>query len=214
MIRDNFKRGKYRDVILPLTALLRMDQVLESVMEEVLKKRKKHISCPVCGARRVPGLMPQHMASAHPDHSAEKEFYAANSTKRNNPRRASAKARSDNGPRSTRLKKSLAGVPPSERKRVSTKRAMQPLAALKIPLSAKLTAAQRNEILGSALKVYARHKHRGHEKALNAGQKYVDRRVREVTKGKVNIQYSLPAARKTPFKPIKGALGNPRKHQP
>ncbi len=37
LIRDTFKRGKYQDVILPLTVLRRIDQVLEPTKEKVLK---------------------------------------------------------------------------------------------------------------------------------------------------------------------------------
>lgn len=180
-----------------------------------MKKRTRRITCPVCGDRRVPGLMPHHMASAHPDHRGGKNLGPAKSGKPKKPvRKRKGKPVSDNGPAKKRAKRNLSEVPSSERKSLGKKPAAQPIGALKIPLSAKLPPGQRNEILGNALKVYDRHKHRGHEKALNAGQKYVDRRVREVTKGKVNIQYSIRAARQTPFKPIKGALGNPRKHQP
>jgi type I restriction enzyme M protein len=38
LIRDDFKRGKYQDVILPLTVLRRIDQVLEPTKDEVLAK--------------------------------------------------------------------------------------------------------------------------------------------------------------------------------
>ena len=37
LIRDTFKRGKYQDVILPLTVLRRIDQVLEPTKEKVLR---------------------------------------------------------------------------------------------------------------------------------------------------------------------------------
>jgi type I restriction enzyme M protein len=37
LIRDTFKRGKYQDVILPLTVLRRIDQVLEPTKDEVLR---------------------------------------------------------------------------------------------------------------------------------------------------------------------------------
>ena len=37
LIRDSFRRGKYRGVILPLTVLRRIDQVLEPVKEKVLR---------------------------------------------------------------------------------------------------------------------------------------------------------------------------------
>ena len=37
LIRDTFKRGKYQDVILPLTGLRRIDQVLEPTKGKVLK---------------------------------------------------------------------------------------------------------------------------------------------------------------------------------
>jgi type I restriction-modification system DNA methylase subunit len=37
LIRDSFKRGKYQDVILPLTVLRRIDCVLEPTKEKVLQ---------------------------------------------------------------------------------------------------------------------------------------------------------------------------------
>ena len=39
LIRDNFKRGKYQDVILPLTVLRRLDCVLAGKKEKVLARR-------------------------------------------------------------------------------------------------------------------------------------------------------------------------------
>ena len=36
LIRDDFKRGKYQDVILPLTVLRRIDSVLEPTKDQVL----------------------------------------------------------------------------------------------------------------------------------------------------------------------------------
>ena len=39
LIRDTFKRGKYRDVILPLTVLRRLDCVLAGTKERVLKRQ-------------------------------------------------------------------------------------------------------------------------------------------------------------------------------
>jgi type I restriction enzyme M protein len=41
LIRDPFKRGKYQDVILPLTVLRRIDCVLAPKKEKMLEKRKK-----------------------------------------------------------------------------------------------------------------------------------------------------------------------------
>ena len=38
-IRDTFKRGKYQDVILPLTVLRRLDCVLADTKEKVLGKQ-------------------------------------------------------------------------------------------------------------------------------------------------------------------------------
>jgi type I restriction enzyme M protein len=37
LIRDTFKRGKYQDVILPLTVLRRLDCVLEPTKAQVLE---------------------------------------------------------------------------------------------------------------------------------------------------------------------------------
>ena len=39
LIRDTFKRGKYQDVILPLTVLRRLDCVLALTKEKVLRKQ-------------------------------------------------------------------------------------------------------------------------------------------------------------------------------
>jgi type I restriction enzyme M protein len=39
LIRDTFRRGKYRDVILPLTVLRRLDCVLADTKERVLKRQ-------------------------------------------------------------------------------------------------------------------------------------------------------------------------------
>ena len=39
LIRDTFKRGKYQDVILPLTVLRRLDCVLADTKEKVLAKQ-------------------------------------------------------------------------------------------------------------------------------------------------------------------------------
>ena len=39
LIRDSFKRGKYQDVILPLTVLRRLDCVLADTKEAVLKRQ-------------------------------------------------------------------------------------------------------------------------------------------------------------------------------
>lgn len=42
LIRDDFKRGKYQDVILPLTVLRRIDCVLEPTKERVLSEHSKY----------------------------------------------------------------------------------------------------------------------------------------------------------------------------
>jgi type I restriction enzyme M protein len=39
LIRDTFKRGKYQDVILPLTVLRRLDCALAPTKEKVLKRQ-------------------------------------------------------------------------------------------------------------------------------------------------------------------------------
>ena len=41
LIRDDFKRSKYADVILPLTVLRRIDCVLEPTKQEVLKQHAR-----------------------------------------------------------------------------------------------------------------------------------------------------------------------------
>jgi type I restriction enzyme M protein len=40
LIRDTFKRGKYQDVILPLTVLRRLDCVLAPTKERALQERR------------------------------------------------------------------------------------------------------------------------------------------------------------------------------
>jgi len=39
-LRDVYVRGKYRDVILPMTVIRRLDAVLEDTKDEVLKMKK------------------------------------------------------------------------------------------------------------------------------------------------------------------------------
>jgi len=41
LLRDDFKRGKYQDVILPFTVLRRLDQALEPTQEKVLKENAR-----------------------------------------------------------------------------------------------------------------------------------------------------------------------------
>lgn len=41
LIRDSFKRGKYQDVLLPLTVLRRLDGVLAGTKQEVLATHAK-----------------------------------------------------------------------------------------------------------------------------------------------------------------------------
>lgn len=41
LIRDSFKRGKYQDVILPLTVLRRLDCVLAPTKQKVLQQNTK-----------------------------------------------------------------------------------------------------------------------------------------------------------------------------
>ena len=40
VLRDVYVRGKYRDVILPMTVIRRLDCLLEPTKEEVLKRHK------------------------------------------------------------------------------------------------------------------------------------------------------------------------------
>ncbi|MEX0601522.1 MAG: type I restriction-modification system subunit M N-terminal domain-containing protein, partial [Rhodothermales bacterium] len=42
LLRDSIRRGKYQDVILPLTVLRRIDQVLEPTKDEVLKTHAEY----------------------------------------------------------------------------------------------------------------------------------------------------------------------------
>jgi type I restriction enzyme M protein len=60
LIRDTFKRGKYQDVILPLTVLRRLDCVLADKKQKVLahraKLRGKGLENPDQQLRRVAGF--------------------------------------------------------------------------------------------------------------------------------------------------------------
>ena len=60
LIRDSFKRGKYQDVILPLTVLRRLDCVLAGKQEQVLAKQAqlkgKGLEDPDAQLRRVSGF--------------------------------------------------------------------------------------------------------------------------------------------------------------
>ena len=40
LLRDTYVRGKYRDVILPMTVLRRLDAVLEPTKQNVLEEKK------------------------------------------------------------------------------------------------------------------------------------------------------------------------------
>ena len=53
LIRDTFKRGKYQDVILPLTVLRRLDCVLAPTKERVLGKQAE------LRGRKLENLEPQ-----------------------------------------------------------------------------------------------------------------------------------------------------------
>ena len=41
VLRDHYVRGKYRDVILPMTVIRRLDAVLEPTKDEVLRRKKQ-----------------------------------------------------------------------------------------------------------------------------------------------------------------------------
>ena len=41
VLRDTVRRGKYSDVILPMTVIRRLDSVLEPTKEDVLKMKEK-----------------------------------------------------------------------------------------------------------------------------------------------------------------------------
>ena len=49
-LRDNFTRGKYRDVILPMTVIRRMDAVLEPTKQAVLERKKMLEDLGILGA--------------------------------------------------------------------------------------------------------------------------------------------------------------------
>lgn len=52
LIRDTFKRGKYQDVILPLTVLRRLDQVLAPTKQRVLEENHKPLWRRACAPTR------------------------------------------------------------------------------------------------------------------------------------------------------------------
>lgn len=60
LIRDTFKRGKYQDVILPLTVLRRLDGVLAPTKEKVLGKQAE------LRGKKLENLDPQLRSSAGP----------------------------------------------------------------------------------------------------------------------------------------------------
>ena len=54
VLRDVYVRGKYRDVILPMTVLRRLDAVLEPTKRDVLEMKAaldKEVIVPACGPR-------------------------------------------------------------------------------------------------------------------------------------------------------------------
>jgi type I restriction enzyme M protein len=53
LIRDTFKRGKYQDVILPLTVLRRLDCVLADSKDRVLKRQAELKGQGPQGSRRA-----------------------------------------------------------------------------------------------------------------------------------------------------------------
>src|SRR3989442_9032948 len=63
VLRDTIKRGKYSDVILPMTVIRRMDAVLEPTKEKVLEMKEKLDSA---------GIIDQHAALCH---SSGQAFY-------------------------------------------------------------------------------------------------------------------------------------------
>lgn len=56
VLRDLYVRGKYRDVILPMTVLRRLDAVLEPAKAAVLEMKTPAASRPSSGARWPPML--------------------------------------------------------------------------------------------------------------------------------------------------------------
>ena len=43
VLRDIYGRGKYRDVILPMTVIRRLDAVMEPTKAKVLRMKKRHL---------------------------------------------------------------------------------------------------------------------------------------------------------------------------
>ena len=62
LIRDTFKRGKYQDVILPLTVLRRLDCVLAEKREAVLEAEAKYKDKPDKNKYSHPADAEQYMA--------------------------------------------------------------------------------------------------------------------------------------------------------
>jgi len=58
LIRDTFKRGRYQDVILPLTVLRRIDSVLAATKEKV-----RVLPVSLHSPKNLPGAMPDSRPS-------------------------------------------------------------------------------------------------------------------------------------------------------
>ncbi|MGH8636062.1 MAG: type I restriction-modification system subunit M N-terminal domain-containing protein [Burkholderiales bacterium] len=67
LIRDTFRRGKYQDVILPLTVLRRLDRVLADTKERVLKRQAELKGCTASAALvSVRSVAVSALAVSHP----------------------------------------------------------------------------------------------------------------------------------------------------
>ena len=56
VLRDVYSRGKYRDVILPMTVIRRLDAVLEPTKDEVRAAKERLDAADQSGLRTAPGL--------------------------------------------------------------------------------------------------------------------------------------------------------------
>ena len=98
LVRDTFKRGKYQDVILPLTVLRRLDSVLAPTKRKVLAVQAKYRGrmALLHGPEQIADLpvpvaeSPGAVRIGHPERSHLVEYLAPNSVFNSLPRQRSS----------------------------------------------------------------------------------------------------------------------------
>ena len=81
VLRDLFVRGKYRDVILPMTVIRRLDAVLEPTKQQVIDEKKWMDEENICRPDRTPSTGGRtavlQRLSVHPERPQERHLPAA-----------------------------------------------------------------------------------------------------------------------------------------